>query len=437
MEFSGDALVKPSDLSAEAKKTIERATNYIQGNESTAYIISATLFKDTPDLDVVAKRGFGVLKCKSTIGDNPLSIVGGRGRELRGSDCDKGVNAETRYFSKGKWVYQALALYKKDGGDEKAARHFVQSFKLIAPSAAEKPAPSSESNAPIIRTLLGLRYEIPAGWEWTEFTGHSATIQHIATKSGEKGKETSPNRFSVSSRKTPDDSFDRGWGRLDRNQQRKFPGGAVARWKAGLRWDGIHYVFEAEARIGSKVLSISFLDRRTPRMDVNVVEAAFLRIAETLRDVPESTAIYHPSLRITVEQIKSGAWYTRFGGSYIAFACWTNPRGCGEGSNTWVFAYPTSTAFPDGGKALEDITGYFAKNADLKIGEERRAEFPGGEVYWTEQPGTKYPFLAAVRRDGRYFFVRIYAGTAITRTNDALRPDFLAVAKSVRAWDGK
>jgi hypothetical protein len=437
VEFSGDVLVKPSDLSAEAKKTIVRAANYIQGNESTAYIISATLFKDTPDLDVVAKRGFGVLKCKTTIGDNPLSIAGGRGRELRGSDCDKGVNAETRYFSREKWVYQALALYKKDGGDEKAARHFVQSFKLIAPSAAESPAPSAESNAPIIRTLLGLRYEIPAGWEWTEFTGHSATIQHIATKSGEKGKETSPNRFSVSSRKTPDDSFDRGWGRLDRNQQRKFPGGAVARWKAGLRWDGIHYVFEAEARIGSKVLSISFLDRRTPRMDVNVVEAAFLRIAETLRDVPESAAIYHPSLRIAVDRLSNESWYVKFGSGNLAFRCWTNPKGCGEGSNTWLYTYPSSTAFPDSEKALSDITGYYEKSASLKIGEVRRAEIRGGEVLWTEQPGTNRPFLAAVRRDGRYFFVTVSAGTLVTRTNDALRPDFLAFAKSVRAWDGK
>ena len=66
----------------------------------------------------------------------------------------------------------------------------------------------------------------------------------------------------------------------------------------------------------------------------------------------------------------------------------------------------------------------------------RRAYIPGGEVLWTEQPGSNQPFLAAVRRDGRYFFVRIYAGTSVTRANDAIREDFLAAAKSVRAWDG-
>jgi len=296
---------------------------------------------------------------------------------------------------------------------------------------------AAQSEAPIIRTLWGVRYQIPAGWEWTEFDGYSATIQHLATKSGEKGKESSPNQFSVSGRKTPDDSFDRGWGRLDRDQRRTFPGGVVARWKAGPRWGGIHYVFAGEATIGSKVVSVSILDTRTPRLDVRIVEAAFLRIAETLRDVPESAVIYHPSLRIAVNQLKTESWYSQFDGRYIAFRCWTNPKGCGEGSNTWVYAYPSSVAFPDTGKALADITGYFEKNANLKIGEVRRAEIPGGEVLWTEQPGSNQPFLAAVRRDGRYFFVRIYAGTSITRTNDALREDFLAVAKNVRAWDGK
>jgi len=298
-------------------------------------------------------------------------------------------------------------------------------------------AQTARQDAPVIRTLTGVRYEVPAGWEWTEFNGYNATIQHLATKSGEKGKESSPNSFSVGGRKTPDDSFDRGWGRLDRDQRRTFPGGAAARWKAGLRWDGIHYVFDGEVRIGSKVLSVSILDTRTPRIDVSVVEAAFLRIAETLRDVPESTVIYHPSLRIAVERLKAESWYIQFDGRHIAFRCWTNPKGCGEGSNTWIFVYPSSGAFPDTGKALAEITDAYEKSASLKIGEARRTEIPGGEVLWTEQPGSNRPFLAAVRRDGRYFFVNMFAGTSVTRANDALREDFLAVAKNVRAWDGK
>jgi hypothetical protein len=172
-------------------------------------------------------------------------------------------------------------------------------------------------------------------------------------------------------------------------------------------------------------------------MNTGVVEAAFVRIAETLSDVPESTVIYHPSLRIAVDRLSSDSWYVQFGSGNLAFRCWTNPKGCGEGSNVWIYSYPSSTAFPDTEKALADITGYFEKSISLKIGEVRRAEFTGGEVLWTEQPGSSRPFLAAVRRDGRYFFVTISAGTSVTRTNDALRPDFLTYAKNIRAWDGK
>ena len=423
--------IKQTELSAEAKKTTVRSTNYVQGNATTAYILSATLFTDVPDLDVVAKRGFGVLNCKTTISDTPLSISGGRGREFRGTDCNEGVRAETRYFAKGKWVYQALALYKKDGGDEKAARYFVQSFKTIAAS-----APAARSEAPIIRTLTGVRYEIPAGWEWTEFDGYKVTIRHSGTMSGEKGKETSPNTFQIGVNKTYGDDYNSGWGKLDRDQRRTFTNGVTARWKAGRRFD-LHYGFVGEATIGSKALSVVILDSRTPKFDVSLVEAAFLRAVETLQEVPGSAVIYHPSLRIAADRLNTDSWYSKSDGRFIAFRCWTNPKGCGEGSNTWMYVYPSSVEFADTGKALADITGYFEKNASLKIGEVRRAEIPGGEVLWTEQPGSNQPVLAAVRRDGRFFFLRIYAGTSITRTNDSLRGDFLTLAKNVRAWDGK
>lgn len=293
---------------------------------------------------------------------------------------------------------------------------------------------AAQSDVPIIRTTWGVRYEIPAGWEWTEFDGNTVTIQHVATKSGEKGEESSPNQFSVGGRTTPDDSFDAGWDRLDRDQRRTFPSGATARWKAGPRWDGIHYVFAGEVTIGSKVLSVSILDSRTPRIDVSVVEAAFLRVAETLRDVPESAVIYHPSLRIAVDRLNEKSWYNQFDSRNIAFRCWSN----GRSGNTWIVAYPSSVVFADTRKALADVTDYFEKNRSLKIGNVQRADVPGGEVLWVEQPGTAAPFLGAVRRDGRYFFLSASIKTSDTRTctRDALREDFLAVAKSVRIWDG-
>ena len=44
---------------------------------------------------------------------------------------DGSSSAETRFYATGKWFYQVIAVFKKDGGDAAAARHFVQSFKLI------------------------------------------------------------------------------------------------------------------------------------------------------------------------------------------------------------------------------------------------------------------------------------------------------------------
>lgn len=169
---------------------------------------------------------------------------------------------------------------------------------------------------------------------------------------------------------------------------------------------------------------------------MSVVETAFLRIAETLREVPVSAVIYHPSLRIAADNLKFPSWSSKITSDKIAFACNPAANGCGQGSNTWIYAYPSSVVFPDTGRALADITSYFEKNASLTIGAVRRAEISGGEVLWTEQPGGSQPFLAAARRDGRYFFIRMYAGTSVTRANDALREDFLAAAKSVRVWDG-
>lgn len=296
---------------------------------------------------------------------------------------------------------------------------------------------AAQSEAPIIRTALGLRYEIPAGWEWTKFDGNSVTVQHVATKSGEKGKESSVNRFTVHEGKIYGDDFNR-WteDRFDRIGQRTFPNGVTARWKAGPRREFGHYLFWGEATIGSKALKVEHLGSNPPRLDVGLVESAFLRVVETLRDVPESAVIYHPSLRIAVDSLKSKAWSSSCGGLNVAFRHYVN--GIGKSSNAHIYAYPTSTVFPNTGKALADITSSFEKSSSLRIGEVRRVDVPGGEVLWTEQPGTTLPFLAAVRRDGRYFFVQMHGGTSVTSASDAVavREDFLSVAKSVRTWDG-
>jgi hypothetical protein len=295
---------------------------------------------------------------------------------------------------------------------------------------------AAQGETAIIRTVTGVRYEIPAGWEWTEFDGYNATIRHVGTKSGEKGKESSPNTFQIGVRKTYGDDYNKDWGKLDRDQQRTFPNGTTARWKAGIRFD-LHYGFVGEATIGSKALSTVILDTRTPRFDVSLVEAAFVRATETAQNVPESKMLYHPSAGIAVDDILKSPWFRRSYSDGIRFVCQADANGCGKDGYTRIDVYPSSEVFPDIRKALADITNYFEKNASLKIGDVQRADVPGGEVLWTEQPGSQLPFLGAVRRDGRYFFLYVSSQTSRTRTHDTLREDVLAVAKSVRAWDGK
>lgn len=294
----------------------------------------------------------------------------------------------------------------------------------------------AQAGAPVIRTIWGIRYEIPAGWEWTEFDGNTVTIQHLGTKSGAKGQETSPNRFSLGGRKTPDDSvFGEGWDRLDRDQRRTFTNGATARWRAGPRPSWGHYVFAGEAKIGSKVLSVSILDTLPAKFDLRLVEAAFLRVVETLTDVRESATIYHPNATIAADEPNKKSWYGRLDGARISFRCWSN----GRSGNTWIDTYPSSVVFADTGTALADITGHFEKNDRLKIGAVQRTDVSGGEMLWTEQPGTSRPFLGAVKRDGRFFFVSAYIDTSdpLACTERDVRKDFIAVGKGVRSWDGR
>jgi hypothetical protein len=287
---------------------------------------------------------------------------------------------------------------------------------------------------PVIRTVTGVRYTVPAGWEWRDFNGFSVTLEHAATKAGEAGKGTSPNRFSLGTRRTPNDAFERGWDRVDRADRRTFAGGATAKWKAGPRY-GMHYAFAGEVMVGSRVLDVSILDTPTPKFDTRVVEAAFMAIAESAREVPEATAIYHPTLGVAGNRVPSADWYNSSNTAHLGYACFQSA--CGDGSNTWIFVYPSSIDFPDIATALADITGYFEKNTSLTIGPVQREEIPGGEITWTEQPGSPRPMLGVTRRDGRDFFVNMSVGEVMTRTHEAVRADFLTIARGVRGWDGK
>ena len=119
-------------INEETKKAVVRATDYQQDGGEFVYIVAASLTKTGVNFEKGSDASFAALKCKSKTKDVPLTVAGGRGRELAGTDCHDGnYRAETRYFTKDKWFYQALTLFKKEGGDVESARYFLQSFKIL------------------------------------------------------------------------------------------------------------------------------------------------------------------------------------------------------------------------------------------------------------------------------------------------------------------
>jgi hypothetical protein len=86
---------------------------------------------------------------------------------------------------------------------------------------------------------------------------------------------------------------------------------------------------------------------------------------------------------------------------------------------------------------VSEAIAAITKNYNLKIGETRREARPGGEVTWTEQPGSRYPFLGRIKQGDNHFLISINGEQNTVGSNDNLRNDFLAAARSVRAWDGR
>lgn len=278
----------------------------------------------------------------------------------------------------------------------------------------------------VFRTKTGLRYNIPAGWEWDSHDGDRVMIQHVATKTG----AVSPNRFQVGVTPTFGNDYDLGWDRIDLDERRSYPSGASARWRAGPRY-GLHNAFVGEAALGSKALSVSILVTRTNSVDMNLVAAAFEFIVQSLRDVPASATIYHPSLGIAAEPLPAKFWQPNFTVKNIKFYCWNN----GRSGSGWIYVYPSYVNFSNTDAARADIAAHYVKTYGLTLGAVQSAVIPGGEVLWTEQPGSQFPYIGAVRRDGLHYFLAVDAKPG-SCTQDPTLADFMALAKSVRAWDG-
>ena len=131
VEFSGPVAVTETAMSEQTKSRIVRATNYMQDGSASAYFVAAMLMKESVNFDGGSADAFLVSQCRTKT-ETPVTLAGAeKGLEIQGSNClGNGSHFEQRFFQRGKWFYQVTAIYTADNGAD-AARHFLNSFKLL------------------------------------------------------------------------------------------------------------------------------------------------------------------------------------------------------------------------------------------------------------------------------------------------------------------
>jgi hypothetical protein len=143
-------------------------------------------------------------------------------------------------------------------------------------------------------------------------------------------------------------------------------------------------------------------------MDPSEWKDAVIELARSLQFVPQTRSIRHPSAMFEVDILPQripGASGLRARENDILINMRHMPR-------IDIFIYPASESHRSLEAVLQDITGHFAKQG-ITGGPPQRLALPGGATaLFVEAPGTKVPYMAAVEREGRYFFVRVGAEKA-------------------------
>jgi len=131
IEFSAPVAVSETAISEENKSRVVRATNYVQENGASVYLVAAMLMKDAVNFDAGTSTAFFAGRCQAKK-EAPVTLSGAeKGLEILGSNCfGDGSHFEQRFFQRGKWFYQITAIYPA-GDTAEAARRFLNSFKLL------------------------------------------------------------------------------------------------------------------------------------------------------------------------------------------------------------------------------------------------------------------------------------------------------------------
>lgn len=158
-----------------------------------------------------------------------------------------------------------------------------------------------------------------------------------------------------------------------------------------------------------------------------------LKIAGSMRVVPPSSSHFHPTQRMAMDPLDARRWRLDTSPYSFTLHCLI----CGNVNKRLVVS-ASKDPRTDVNSALAVLTdGSKKQENNIIIGEVHREALADGEFVWTEQPGSGWPYLGAFRRGERYFFISVWGDKTAAAVDADLRNDFLALARSVRVWNGE
>jgi hypothetical protein len=312
---------------------------------------------------------------------------------------------------------------------------------LVATAVSAAAQQAATPPAATVRFPLGVQFEIPQGWSVRDQKfgpgSNSVVVSHDAD--GPWWGKSVRNRneltvvFNGGIPEPASEQALKAWTRVDADRSQVLPNGALVRWKVGRMWN-VHEALGGSATLGSTTLGFMKTDAPARHFDPAVLEGALLKIAGSMRAMPPGQALFHPALQMALDWHDPKRWPAEITEYDFRLRC----EICGRGSRTHMVIAPMITVVPYDNldAALAMVTRAHVRAHKLDLSEVRHHAIADVAIAWTEQPGSRHPFVGAVRRGTAYFFVSIAAPEGMTAGNDDLRDDFLTMASSVRAWEG-
>ena len=131
VEFSGDVKEIQTPLKPDTQDAVIRSTIYMQGNDTYAFIVGATLLKAGFDFPAGVDGTIARYKCTQLDSDVPGTLGDGTlTRVVHSHHCADGLQIGGSFFLRGQWFYQVLTIIGADV-DPGDAEHFLNSFRLL------------------------------------------------------------------------------------------------------------------------------------------------------------------------------------------------------------------------------------------------------------------------------------------------------------------